>query len=230
MRLKSLLPWLCLLAALLGLAWMYAANQKKDQELAGLREESQQLQQLRAEAEEAKTNSVQTANEEVARLRKDNEELLRLRNEVRQLRGEKQQLNTQLQTAQTQVQGAQAQMEALRANPAPPGAPGQANPAAQAAARYSGVPNSLAPASAVPVSTEQANLNACINNLRQIDGAKQQWALEHRKAGSALMTPADLLPFLKGNAMPTCPAGGVYSLNPVSIPPICNIPGHSIGR
>ena len=23
--------------------------------------------------------------------------------------------------------------------------------------------------------------NACINNLRQIDGAKQQWALENRK-------------------------------------------------
>ena len=219
MRLKSLLPWLCVLASLLGLAWLYATNQKKDQELAALREDSQQLQQLRAEVEEAKTNSAQTASTEVARLRKDNEELLRLRNEVGQLRKEKQQLNTQLQTAQNQVQGAQAQMEAMRANPA-----------AQAAARYSGAPNSLAPASAVPISPEQANLNACISNLRQIDGAKQQWALENRKAGSALMTQADLLPYFKGNVMPACPAGGVYSLNPVSVPPICNIPGHTIGR
>ena len=219
MRLKSLLPWLCVLASLLGLAWLYATNQKKDQELAALREDSQQLQQLRAEVEEAKTNSAQTASTEDARLHKDKEDLLRLRNEVGQLRKEKQQLNTQLQTAQNQVQGAQAQMEAMRANPA-----------AQAAARYSGAPNSLAPASAVPISPEQANLNACINNLRQIDGAKQQWALEHQKAASALMTQADLLPYFIGNAMPTCPAGGVYSLNPVSVPPICNIPGHTIGR
>jgi small-conductance mechanosensitive channel len=222
MRLKSLLPWLCVLASLLGLAWMYAANQKKDQELAALREESQQLQQLRAEVEEAKTNSVQAASEEVARLRKDNEELLRIRNEVRQLRGEKQQLTSQLQMAQTQVQGVQAQMQAMRVTPAQPAVPGQPNPAGQP------VPGGRP--GAAPVSPEQANALACVNNLRQIDGAKQQWALEHQKAGSALMTQADLLPYLKGNVMPACPAGGVYSLNPVSVPPICNIPGHTIGR
>jgi hypothetical protein len=222
MRLKSLLPWLCVLVLLLGLAWMYATNQKKDQELTALREESQQLQQLRAEVEEAKTNTTQTASEEVARLRKENEDLLRLRNEVGQLRKEKQQLSIQLQSAQTQVQGAQAQMQAMRANPAPPGTPGQAVPPGQP------VPGGR-PAVA-PLSTEQANTLACVNNLRQIDGAKQQWALEHQKPGSALMTQADLLPYFKGNALPTCPAGGIYSLNPVSVPPICNIPGHTIGR
>ena len=222
MRLKSLLPWLCVLASLLGLAWLYATSQKKDQELAALREESQQLQQLRAEVEEAKTNSVQTASDELARLRKDNEELLRMRNEVRQLRGEKQQLSTQLQMAQTQVQGAQAQMQAMRVIPVQPAAPGQPIPAGQP------VPGGRP--GAAPVSPEQANLTACINNLRQIDGAKQQWALDHQKAVSALMTQSDLLPYFKGNAMPACPAGGVYSLNPVSVPPICNIPGHAIGR
>ena len=222
MRLKSLLPWLCVLASLLGLAWLYATSQKKDQELAALREESQQLQQLRAEVEEAKTNSVQTASDELARLRKDNEELLRMRNEVRQLRGEKQQLSLQLQSAQTQVQGAQAQMQAMRVIPVQPAAPGQPIPAGQ--------PVPGARPGAAPVSPEQANLTACINNLRQIDGAKQQWALDHQKAVSALMTQTDLLPYFKGNAMPACPAGGVYSLNPVSVPPICNIPGHAIGR
>ena len=104
----------------------------------------------------------------------------------------------------------------------PLAAPGQPIPGAQ-----------IGPAGrpgVAPVTPEQANLNACISNLRQIDGAKQQWALENRKAGSALMTQADLLPYFKGNVMPACPAGGVYSLNPVSVPPICNIPGHTIGR
>jgi len=222
MRLKSLLPWLCVLASILGMAWMYAANQKKDQELAALREESQQLQQLRTEVEDAKTNSVQTASDEVVHLRKENEDLLRLRNEVSQLRKDKQQLNTQLQTAQAQVQGVQSQMQAMRVNPAQLAVPGQPIPVGQPI--QGGRPG------AAPVSPEQANIMACVSNLRQIDGAKQQWALEHQKASSALMTQSDLLPYFKGNAMPACPVGGVYSLNPVSIPPICNIPGHTIGR
>jgi hypothetical protein len=227
MRLKSLIPWLCVLASLLGLAWLYATNQKKDQELAALREECQQLQQVHAADEEAKTNGVQTASDEVVHLRKENEDLLRLRNEVSQLRKEKQQLNLQLQTAQTQVQGAQAQMQSMRVNPALPGGPGQPIPAGQP---LPGGRPGAAPAGAAPLSTEQANTVACQGNLRGIQGAKQQWATDHQRPGGALMTQADLLPYLKGNVMPVCPAGGVYILNPVSVPPICNIPGHTIGR
>jgi hypothetical protein len=225
MKLKSLLPWLCALGLLIGLAWVYAVNQKKDVELAVLREDGQKLQQLQAELEEAKTNSVHAESDELTRLRKDNEELLRLRNEVRQLRGDKQQLATQLQSAQSQVQGAQAQVQALRANPAQLAAPGQLTPAAQAAqaafaARYGlGVTNS-----------EQAVIAACINNLRVIDGAKQQWALEAQKPPGTLLTPANLMPYMKSNALPVCPAGGVYTLNPVGLAPICNIPGHALPR
>ncbi len=222
MKLKSLLPWLCILALLIGLGWMYAANQKKETELAALREESQQLQQLRAEVEEAKTSRTQNESDELLRLRKDHEELLRLRNEVRQLRGDKQQLSTQLQTAQSQVQGAREQARALQATPPPqPGLP-QPNPALQAAfaARYG----------LAATNTEQVATATCINNLRLIDGAKQQWALEHQKPAGSLLTAADLAPYLKTNVLPTCPAGGVYTLNPVGIPPICNIPGHALPR
>ena len=222
MKLKSLLPWLCALGLLIGLAWVYAAGQKKDAELAALREDSQKLQQLQAELEEAKTNSVHAESDELNRLRKDNEELLRLRNEVRQLRGDKQQLATQLQTAQSQVQGVQAQVQALRANPPQLAAPGQLTPAAQAAfaARYG----------LTVTNSEQAVIAACISNLRLIEGAKQQWALEHQKPASALLTAADLTPYVKSNALPVCPAGGVYTLNPVGLAPICNIPGHALPR
>jgi chromosome segregation ATPase len=227
MKLKSLLPWLCALGLLIGLAWVYAASQKKDAELAALREDSQQLPLLRAELEEAKTNLTQADSAELVRLRKDNEELLRLRNEARQLRVEKQQLATQLQTAQrqvqsaqTQVQGVEAQYQALRARPAQQAPPAQLNPAAQAAfaARYG-----LAMTNA-----EQAIPVSCVNNLRMIDGAKQQWALEHQKQKGALLTAADLTPYLRGNVLPVCPSGGVYTLNPVGLAPICNIPGHAL--
>lgn len=222
MKLKSLLPWLCVLGLLIGLVWMYAANQKKEAELALLREDSQQLQKLRTELEEAKTTRTQADSAELARLRKDNEDVLRLRNEVRQLRGEKQQLATQVQTAQAQAQGAQAQIQELRAIPAPGAAPGQ--PTSAAAAAFA------ARAAQPPPNAEQANATACINNLRLIDGAKQQWALEKQKGAGALLTAADLAPYMRSNTVPVCPAGGVYTLNPVGIMPICNIPGHAVPK
>jgi hypothetical protein len=222
MNLKSLLPWLFVLGLGIGLALVYAGGQKKDAELAALREESQQLQQLRADLEEAKTNQTQAESGEITRLRKDNEELLRLRNEVSQLRGDKQRLATQLQTAQDQAQGAEAQFQALRAHAGQPAASGQPIPAAQ--------PPLAARAGLTATNAELAMINACINNLRLIDGAKQQWALEHQKPASALVMATDLTPYMKSNALPVCPAGGVYTLNPVGLAPICNIPGHALPR
>jgi hypothetical protein len=221
---KLLLPWICVVGLAIGLGWVYSASQKKDAELAALRQDSQQLQQLRAELEEAKKTHPQADSDELIRLRRDNEDLLRLRNEVRQLRNEKQQLATQVQTAQSQAQAAQAQVEAPRANPPKAPAPGQPNPEAQAAlaARYGldpGLP---------PEQLQQAV--GCINNLRQIDIAKQMWATDNQKPRGTLLTAADLAPYLGPKGLPACPAGGVYTLNPVGIPPICNIPGHVLPK
>src|SRR2546428_3736167 len=56
-----------------------------------------------------------------------------------------------------------------------------------------------------------AQTNACINNLRQIDGAKQQWALETRQNGAATPVQTDIDPYLgrAGSASSiVCPAGG----------------------
>jgi len=225
MKLRSLLPWLCVLGALAGLAWVYSANQKKEAELVALRADSEQLQQARAELEEAKKAQTQQESDEVARLRKEHEELLRLRNEVQQLRGEKQRLSGQVQTAQAQAQNAQAQAQAQAE------AQAQALRAAQAAPTLSPEQQAALKARAAPGATpEQVNLNLCINNLRQIDGAKAQWALEQRKPAGALLTAADLAPYLPGNTVPACPAGGVYTLNPVGLSPLCNIPGHALPK
>jgi prepilin-type N-terminal cleavage/methylation domain-containing protein len=66
-----------------------------------------------------------------------------------------------------------------------------------------------------------AQTNACINNLRQIDGAVQQYALESRVAAGAGVTTDNVVPYLKGNAMPLCPAGGAYGVTTVTAPPSC---------
>ena len=70
--------------------------------------------------------------------------------------------------------------------------------------------------------------NACINNLRQLDGAKQQWALEQKQLSAALPTSGDVQPYLgrgTAGAYPTCPANGVYTLGTCGIAPVCNIAG-----
>ncbi len=84
--------------------------------------------------------------------------------------------------------------------------------------------------------TSQAN--ACINNLRQIDAAVNQWALEtHQKTGAtAPSLVTDLTPYVKlnaANSIPSCPAGGSYTVSAVGVNPqvVCSLnntvtPGH----
>jgi len=69
-----------------------------------------------------------------------------------------------------------------------------------------------------------AQLNACINNLRQIDGAIQQWALENKKDASASPVFTDISSYLKNSVI--CPSGGTafsdsYTLASVADKPVC---------
>ena len=68
--------------------------------------------------------------------------------------------------------------------------------------------------------------NACINNLRQIDGAKNEWALEKGKKATDVPTKSDLLPYLR--SWPVCPQGGTYTVGAVNEKPTCSIPGHEL--
>ena len=84
--------------------------------------------------------------------------------------------------------------------------------------------------------TSQAN--ACINNLRQIDSAVNEWALENKQVtgAAAPSLTSDLTPYIKlnsANSIPSCPAGGSYTVGTVGASPqvTCNLgntvtPGH----
>jgi prepilin-type N-terminal cleavage/methylation domain-containing protein len=70
----------------------------------------------------------------------------------------------------------------------------------------------------------QSQKNACINNLRQIDGAVQQWALETKAGVSAAVSYGNIKDYLKNSVI--CPAGGTsfgdsYTISKVSIRPVC---------
>jgi len=74
-----------------------------------------------------------------------------------------------------------------------------------------------------------AQINACINNLRQIDGAIQQWALQNNKSGSANVVQTSLVQYLGrgiNGQWPNCPAGGNYTVTTVNAKPTCNIANH----
>jgi prepilin-type N-terminal cleavage/methylation domain-containing protein len=78
----------------------------------------------------------------------------------------------------------------------------------------------------------KAQESACINNLKQIDGAKQTWALENRASQTSVPALSNIQPYLgRGTAgtAPTCPADAAnsfatsYSLNDLQTTPTCLI-------
>lgn len=86
-------------------------------------------------------------------------------------------------------------------------------------------------------SRESSQQNACINNLRVIDAAKQQWALEQAQPESATPSGSDLQPYLGHGAngeLPACPADSnnsytsSYSANNLSTKPTCEIAGQGV--
>ena len=205
---KIIIPWLVALLAFGGVFYFHNTTQQATQAVATLQQQVQELQTVREENEKLKTNQV--SKDELERLQKDSHEVLKLRNQVQLLRGEQDKLKQSAQAAQSQSQQALAQIEAVQS---------QLRTARQAAAAR--------PAPA-PVSAE-GMMNSCINHLRQMDAAKNQWALENNKTGDAIPTERDISPYIKLNAdgkIPPCPAGGTYTMNAVSVSPVCSIAGH----
>ena len=69
-----------------------------------------------------------------------------------------------------------------------------------------------------------SQMNACINNLRQVDGAIQQWALENKKDTAASVGFTDISSYLKNSVI--CPSGGTtfgnsYTISDVATKPVC---------
>ena len=68
--------------------------------------------------------------------------------------------------------------------------------------------------------------NACINNLRQVEAAKEQWAMENRQAQGAAIVTTDVNSYLK--APPVCPAGGTYDYKVIGTNATCTASGHTL--
>lgn len=81
-------------------------------------------------------------------------------------------------------------------------------------------------------STVTAPKNACIANLKQIDGAIQQWAMENKKKETEAPDLQAAVKYLKNGELPKCKEGGVYSAGKtIADPPTCSLgstQGHTL--
>jgi hypothetical protein len=77
--------------------------------------------------------------------------------------------------------------------------------------------------------SKAAMRNACINNLRQIDGAVMTWQLENPSLTNTTPTWSDVVgetSYIR--VQPACPKGGVYTLPAPGQKPKCSVAGHSL--
>ncbi len=66
--------------------------------------------------------------------------------------------------------------------------------------------------------------NACIANMKQIDGAKATWALENKKQNTDTPNKTSLYGSTQYiRTEPLCPGGGTYTLGTVAEKPTCSL-------
>jgi type II secretion system protein G len=71
---------------------------------------------------------------------------------------------------------------------------------------------------------ERSRANSCRSNLRQIQAAKEQWAMANNQGPTSTPDWPDLVPnFIQQR--PTCPSGGTYTIGNMQTNPTCSIGG-----
>src|SRR5881628_508034 len=73
---------------------------------------------------------------------------------------------------------------------------------------------------------QSSQRNACMANLKQMDGAKASWAVEQKKASSDTPVTTDIFgasAFIRDQ--PSCPGGGTYTMGAVDTKVLCSKAG-----
>jgi uncharacterized protein (DUF3084 family) len=198
MNVKRWFAWVCLALMLVSEFFLFHANHERDAARVDLLAARQQLQAVQTELDTLKNSSAGAQADEIASLRKRNEALT-AKADALQKNVERLQLESQ-QNAQhlnTARSALELQQEHLQQ--------------LQAEQQQTALAD---------------NLNTCVANLRQIEAAKQQWALEKGKNINDVPSQQDLTPYFKDNQFPVCPDGGTYAINSMGDLPTCSVSGH----
>ena len=216
MKLKDLFQGLCVAALLVAGFLLFSANNKKTAAETAAREAQHQVDDLTALVAQLKADNAAAQATDIVSMRAENKNLSQkfsqLQSDYTRLDSTNKLLLRQLSSYyETAVQ----QQEKLQAWEA---ASQQASQQATVAAREQTQAQKKA----------AQERDACIRNLKEIDAAKQKWALVNNKTDVDIPTERDLLTYFSNGVMPVCPSGGNYSVNAVGLPPTCSVAGHAI--
>ena len=79
---------------------------------------------------------------------------------------------------------------------------------------------------------ETSRAKSCVANLKQVESAKEQWAMDTKAAPTATPVDADLYGATKYlKTTPSCPGGGTYTIGDMGTRPSCDRPtseGHTL--
>lgn len=198
MNVKRWFAWICLALMLVAEILLFRANHERDRIQTDLRDTQQQLHEVQKELDTLKSSSAGERAGTIDSLRKQNEALTIKVNAL-----QKNVDRLQLESQQTSQHLSTAR-DAL----------------ALQQAHLQQLQEDQQRAAAA------ASANACINNLRLITAAKQQWALDKNKAATDVPTIQDLAGYFQDGNFPVCPEGGTYTINAVGEAPACSIASH----
>jgi len=200
MNLKRWFTGLCLIALLVVEGLLLHSNYQRDQATTNWHAAQDQLTQAQSDLETLKGNNATAQSVEVNRLRRLNEILTgkngSLQAKVVALQATVDELKRESQQTAQHLSTARTALQLQQEHL-------QQDQAEQ----------------------QQASLQACVDNLRLIDAAKQQWALDKNADANATPTAQDLAPYFQGGVLPVCPNGGVYQINSMTVAPTCSVHG-----
>ncbi len=204
MNFKRWFAFVCLALVLVAEFALFRAYRDRDALQISLNNAQAELRQTATERDELKNSNAGLQATEISRLRKQNSLLT---NQVAQWRAALAQLNDEsssnaqhLATARAALQLQQEHLEELQDQS-----------------------QQILDASVAVIARK-----TCVNNLRLIDDAKQQWATDNNKRPTAQPTVKELLPYFKDKVFPECPGGGTIYLNAANEVPTCSISGHAL--
>ena len=121
-----------------------------------------------------------------------------------------------------ETRGGETRVRALLAHPFTPMVVVETK--AQAAARRA---TEALMAEAEKAAMARRRRNTCINNLRQMDSAKEQWAMAQNRRNDAPIDKAGVCEYIKNRGRDiVCPDGGTYTWGNIGEDPACSQPDH----
>ena len=206
MNFRRWFAWACLVLVVVAEVALFRAYRDKDALQTDLNNSRAELRQAATERDDLKNSNAGLQASELSRLRKQNQllsnQVVQWRTSLDELSFESRSNALHLATARTALRLQQQHLEQLETQN-----------------------QQILDASATVIARK-----TCLSNLRFIDDAKQQWALDTGKPPRTVPKAKDLQIYFKDGVLPACPGGGTYSLNALNEVPTCSISGHALSQ